>query len=132
MRRSVVPLVRARNAIVGELVAHRRPSLPAVVRALDDLSEPAARLRRKESIRIGRRRRDEIDLPPRVVLVADIPLLSLAVRRENECALPCADENSCAAHVRAPPLPWRLIPFRRRTGIGEIDKVPGSGPNQCM
>src|SRR5207248_11707062 len=36
MLRPVVPLVRARNALVRELVADRLPGLAAVVRALDD------------------------------------------------------------------------------------------------
>ena len=42
MRRAVVPLVRAGHAVVDELVADRLPGLAAVVRALDQLPEPAA------------------------------------------------------------------------------------------
>ena len=51
MRRAVVPLVRAGNAVVCELVADRLPGLAAVVGALDDLSEPAAGLRRIQPVR---------------------------------------------------------------------------------
>src|SRR5436309_15732301 len=40
MLRAVVPLVRARNPVVGELVAHRLPGLPAVVGTLHDLAVP--------------------------------------------------------------------------------------------
>ena len=60
MRRAVVPLVRAGDAVVDELVIHRLPGLAAVVRALDQLPEPAAGLRRIQAIRIDRRslRRD--------------------------------------------------------------------------
>ena len=42
VRRAVVPLVRAGHAVVDELVADRLPGLAAVVRALDQLAEPAA------------------------------------------------------------------------------------------
>ena len=49
MRRAVVPLVRAGDALVDELVADRFPGLAAVVRALNQLSEPAARSARRRS-----------------------------------------------------------------------------------
>src|SRR5690242_19309263 len=52
IRTVVVPLMRAGHAVVRELVADRVPRLPAVVRALDHLPEPAATLRRVESIGI--------------------------------------------------------------------------------
>src|SRR4051812_8838410 len=42
---AVVPLVRAGNTVIGELIPDRLPGLPAIVRALDQLPEPAARLR---------------------------------------------------------------------------------------
>src|SRR6202035_5301078 len=45
MRRSVVPLMSARDAIIDELVVHRLPGLAAIVRALDHLPEPSAALR---------------------------------------------------------------------------------------
>ncbi len=54
MRRSVVPLMRARNTVVHELVVERLPALAAIARLLDDLAKPAARLRRINAIRIGR------------------------------------------------------------------------------
>ena len=63
MRRAVVPLVRAGNAVVVELVADRLPGLAAVVGALDQLAEPAAGLRRIESIRIDGRSLDVVNLP---------------------------------------------------------------------
>src|SRR5262249_148739 len=44
VRRAVVPLMGSGNAVIYELVADRFPDFAAVVRALDQLSEPAAAL----------------------------------------------------------------------------------------
>src|SRR5207248_3484013 len=55
VRRAVVPGVGADLAFVAEVVADRFPGLTAVVRALHDLPEPAARLRRVEPVRVQRR-----------------------------------------------------------------------------
>src|SRR5438105_15619570 len=52
-RRAVIVLVGAGLALVHELVAHRLPGLPAVVGALDQLPEPAGRLRGIDAVRIG-------------------------------------------------------------------------------
>ena len=98
MRRAVVPLVRAGDAVVDELVAHRLPGLAAVVGALDHLPEPAAGLRRIQPVRIGGRSLDVVDLPAREVGTADVPLFALAVRRQDECALARADQYPYPAH----------------------------------
>ena len=74
MRRAVVPLVRAGHAVVDELVARRLPRLAAVVRPLDDLPEPAARLRRVDAVRVGRRSLEVVDLPAAEMRPADVPL----------------------------------------------------------
>src|SRR2546422_10765611 len=84
MLRAVVPLMRGeglarlRGRVVGELVAlafreafrglfqhtcRRLPRLAAVAGALDDLSEPPARLRRVQPVRIGGGSLPVIDLP---------------------------------------------------------------------
>ena len=80
MLRAVIPLVRAHLAFVNELVAlalwasfrafqflgaaaGRVPRLAAVVRALDDLPEPAAGLRGVKAVRIRGRTFDMIDFP---------------------------------------------------------------------
>ena len=63
VRRAVVPLMRARHAVVLELVADRLPRLAAVVGALDHLAEPAAALRRVDAIRVRRRPLEVIHLP---------------------------------------------------------------------
>ena len=77
--RAVVPLVRARDAVVGELVAHRRPGLAAVIRALDHLPEPAAGLRGIKPVWVSRRAFEVVDLPARKMRPADYPTLSLCV-----------------------------------------------------
>ena len=51
---AVVPLMRAGDAVVGELVADGFPRRTPVVRALDDLAMPPGGLRRVQPIRIGR------------------------------------------------------------------------------
>src|ERR1700687_4396346 len=61
--RAVIPLVRAGNALVDELVPYRVPGLPTVARALDQLPEPSAGLRCIQAIRVSRRPLDVVDLP---------------------------------------------------------------------
>src|SRR5271165_1051134 len=63
MGRAVVPLVRAGDAVVHELVAHRLPRLAAVAGALDLLPEPAAALRCIQPVRIDGRALEMVDLP---------------------------------------------------------------------
>ena len=102
VRRAVVPLVRAGDAVVHELVAHRLPRLAAVVGALDHLPEPAAGLRRVEPVRVGGRALEVVDLPAAEVRAADVPPLALAVRRQDERALARADQYPYSAHRFAP------------------------------
>src|SRR5262245_35010198 len=99
MRCPVVPLMRPGHAVVLELVADRFPACPAVVRPLNDLTEPAARLRRIQPVRVDRRSLHVIDLPTREVWAADVPLVALAVRRQDECALSCPNQHPYAAHL---------------------------------
>ena len=87
VRRAVVPLVRARLALVAEIVADRLPGRPAIVGPLDHLAEPAAALRGVEPVRVGRRPLDVVDLPAGEMRPADLPLLALAVRSQHERAL---------------------------------------------
>src|ERR1035438_1380792 len=120
MLRAVVELVRGERLagfgrhVVDELVARafrgtRRgrfsgrcsglvPGLPAIVRALNQLSEPAAGLRCIQPIGIGRRSLHVIHLPARKVRPANIPFFAFAIRRQDECALSRADQNSYVAH----------------------------------
>src|SRR5690606_6177791 len=80
-------------------VADRLPRRAAVVRTLDHLAEPAARLRRVQPARVGRRALQVVDLPAREVRPADLPPIAPAVRRQDECALARADENPYPAHL---------------------------------
>src|SRR2546426_7348468 len=148
---AVVPLVRGegfagvRGRVVGELVAlagrhgarrgrgpapGRLPRLAAVARALDHLPEPAARLRGVQPVGVGRRALEVVDLPTGEVGAADVPLLALAVRCQDECAFPCAHQHSYLAHPSLLPesaylgLEPRLYPSRRM----RIDEIDTSGP----
>src|SRR5690242_4549679 len=98
VRRPVVPLVRAWNAGVHELVVDRLPSFPAVVGSLDLLAEPAAGLRRVQAIRIRGRTLDVINLPAAKERPVDVPSLALSVRGQHERALPRAYEYPHSAH----------------------------------
>src|SRR6266508_4583437 len=98
MGRAVVPLVGAGGAFVLELVAHRLPSLAAVVRALDQLAEPAAGLRRIQTGRIGGRSVHVVDLPAREMRATDVPPLALRVRGQDERTLASPDQYPYAAH----------------------------------
>ena len=62
------------------------PGLAAVIRALNDLPEPAAGLRRIQAVRIDGRSFEMVHLPSGKMWTADIPLLARPVRRQNECA----------------------------------------------
>src|SRR5581483_2301046 len=94
----VVPLVRARHAVVRELVADRGPRRAAVVRALHDLAEPAAALRSVDAVRVGRRAFHVVDLPAREMRAGDLPALALAVRGQYEPALARSDQHTNSAH----------------------------------
>src|SRR5207302_9586775 len=121
MLRAVVPLMRGKRLagfgrrIVSELVAvafgrtgwggwfpGRRsglmPGFTAVVRALNYLPEPSARLRGVDAIGINGRAFEVIHLPAREMRAADVPLLAFAVCSKNECAFACANQNTDVAH----------------------------------
>src|SRR5260370_27343201 len=68
------------------------PGLAAVVGALNDLSEPGARLRRIQPVRINRRTLDVINFPARKMRSVDFPSFPLAVRCQDERALPCSNQ----------------------------------------
>ena len=102
MRRAVVPLVSAGDAVVHELVPHRLPRLAAVAGALDHLPEPAAGLRRVQPIRVSRRPLEMVDLPASEVGATDVPPLALAVRRQDERALPRTNQDPYLAHSLTP------------------------------
>src|SRR5690606_40025944 len=60
------------------------PDALPIARALDDLAEPATRLRRVDAVGIRRRSLHVVHLPAREVRPGHGPLLALAVRREED------------------------------------------------
>src|SRR5581483_3186380 len=78
----------------------RLPAPAAVARALDDLPEPRAGLRRVQPVRIGRRALEVVDLPAAEVRPADVPPASGPVRGQDERALARADQCAYPAHPR--------------------------------
>ncbi len=81
MRRAVVPLVGAGDAVVGELVADGVPGFAAVVGALDDLAEPAAGLRGVDAVGVGGRAFEVVHLPAGEVRAGDVPVFRACRRR---------------------------------------------------
>src|SRR5947209_4051107 len=116
MLRTVIPLVsrkRLSGSIIDELVAfafghlsrfqlgpaiRRLPRLAAIIRALDDLSEPAAGLRCIQPVGVCRRTFHMVDLPSAKMRAADLPLFAFSIRSKNKCAFTRAHQYSCLAH----------------------------------
>src|SRR5256886_1266714 len=142
--RAVVPLMRGqrlagvRRRVVDELVAlagrhafgrlrHATPGclprLASVAGALDDLSEPPARLRRVQPVRVDRRALEVVDLPPREVRATDVPPFALAVRCQDERALARADQDSYSAHGSLP-LKVPRLQIHRRTRLRQTRLIP--------
>jgi hypothetical protein len=97
MRRAVVPLVRAGNAVVLELVADGIPAPAPIVGALDQLAEPAGALGGIDPVRIGRRSLQVVDLPAREERSGDVPICAALVRGQDKGTLLRTDENSNSA-----------------------------------
>src|SRR5206468_10146006 len=112
---AVVPLMRARDTVVNELVAFafwhavrtfqflraaagRVPRFAAVIRALNDLPKPAAGLRGVDPVRINRRAFHVINFPTRKMRATHLPSFARAIRSQDECALSCANQYSYVAH----------------------------------
>src|SRR5450755_1813305 len=111
MGRAVVPLMRARNTVVDKLIVHRLPRLAAIVRALNQLTKPAAGLRCKQPVGVNRRSLDVVNLPPRKMRTTHVPLFALAIGRQNKSALACANQYSHLTHH--PLLLLSLLPTPR-------------------
>src|SRR4051812_5448595 len=91
MRGAIIPLMGARDAVVGELIADSLPGFAAVVGPLDHLPEPAAALGCVDAIRVHWRAFHVVDLPAGKMRPANIPFVSLAVGGQDEGAFACAD-----------------------------------------
>src|SRR2546429_7781705 len=103
IRRRVVDefvALASRHAVrrLGHPAARRLPRLAAVARALDDLAEPPAGLRRVQAVRIGGGSLDVVDLPACEVRAADIPALALALRCQDERTLAGTHQHPYTAH----------------------------------
>src|ERR1700736_4932763 len=98
---TVVPLVRAGNAIINEFVTfslrrtigtlqllrcatRRLPGFTSIIGALNDLSKPGAGLRCIQTVRINWRTFDVIKLPPGKVRSINFPILALCVGGKDE------------------------------------------------
>ena len=99
MRRAVVPLMCTGNAVVDKLIAHRPPGLATIVRSLNNLAKPAAGLRRIQPIGVHRRAFHMIDLPAGKVRSADLPVVALAIRRQDKRALLRSNQQSYGSHT---------------------------------
>src|SRR5665213_833467 len=92
MVRVVVPLVGSGRPFVVEFVSHCLPRLTAVVRALNHLPKPAARLGRVKAVRVCGRTVDVVHLPPRKVRSSDLPALTPFVRSKEKSTLSGSDQ----------------------------------------
>ncbi len=109
MRRPVVPLVRARHAVVGKLVPYRLPRGAAVVGTLDQLPEPARGLRRVQPVGVCRGTLDVVDLPARKQRTLHVPALASGVGGQHESALPGAYQYTHTAHPVSSPRTLKLL-----------------------
>src|SRR5262249_57197407 len=98
VRRAVVPLMCARNAVVHELAVDRFPRLAAVVRALNQLPEPGRALRAIDAVPIGGPTLSGGDFPTAEMGAPHFPPVALAVRRQHQRALAASSE-----HTDSPP-----------------------------
>src|SRR5215471_18743662 len=92
MLRAIVPLMRARRAVVVKVFPYCFPGQPAVVGTLDELPKPACRLRDIYPVRIDRRTLGMVNFPARKMGTAHVPIVARPVGGENKSALTCANE----------------------------------------
>src|SRR6058998_3617827 len=98
-RCAVVPLMRARLALVDELVVERLPGLAAVTGPLDYLPVPSGGLRRVDAVRIGGGSFEVVNVPSGEMGSVDIPGSALFVRRQDERTLVRPDQYPYATHA---------------------------------
>src|SRR5262245_62682412 len=98
VRCAVIPLMRAGDAVIHELIPHWLPRLAPVVGALNLLPKPAAGLRRIQPMRVSGRALEVVDLPAAKVAATDIPPCALGIRPQNERALACPNKYPYGAH----------------------------------
>ena len=101
-RRPVVPLVRARHSLVGEVVTGGLPAQTAVVGTLDELAEPAVRLGGVDAVLVDWRALQVVDLPAGKERTEHVPVPSLAVGAQDERSLARADQDPDTGHLSPP------------------------------
>src|SRR6185437_8594083 len=94
MRRAIVPLMCARDAVVHECVTDWRPSFPAVIGTLYQLPKPGAVLRGIQPLCVGGRSLEMEYLPAGKMGTGNLPLFAPGVGSENEGTLARAYEYS--------------------------------------
>src|ERR1051325_714708 len=104
MRRTIVPLMRAGDAVVQECVPDPRPSFPAVIGALYELPKPSAVLRGVQPLEVDRRSFEMEYLPTGKMGASNLPLFAHCVGSENECTLARPHEDTYTAHVTLSPV----------------------------
>src|SRR5207247_2034220 len=77
----------------------RVPGFSTIIRALNDLTEPATGLRCIDAVRIDWRTLHMINLPARKMRTADLPPFAHAIRCQDKRTFSCTNQNSNFAHV---------------------------------
>src|SRR5262249_44802782 len=98
MRRAIVRLMRARDAVVLERVADGAPGFSAVVRTLYQLPGPGTVLRGIQPLRVGRRSLQMEYLPAREVGARNRPVLARCVGTQNERTFASPHKQSHGVH----------------------------------
>src|SRR5262245_5195656 len=99
MRSAVVPQMRAKHAVIDELVSHRLPRLAAVVGALNELTEPAAGLGGIQAIRIGGRSLEVVNLPSAEKRSGHVPSCPLAIGGQYKRPFARPYQQTYSAHL---------------------------------
>ena len=127
MRRPVVPLVRPRHALIRKSVSHRTPRRPAVVRPLNHLSKPPARLRRPHPVRFHRRPLHVVNLPPRKKRPAYVPILPRPIRTQDKRPFLRPHQHPHPAH----PTPSNSAPQRYQDPSAQSPRASFSSAPLC-
>src|SRR5262245_39190965 len=125
MRRAVVPLMRAGDAVIQEFVTDCLPGFPTVIGTLYQLPKPGAVLRGIEVRWVSGRSLQMEYLPARKMRASNLPLLARCIGSQNECPLAGSHQYSYTAHLT----PLRCSPSPRLRGRGGDGRAePESDP----
>src|SRR6185295_6966436 len=98
VRRAVVPLMRAWDAVVQESVTDWLPSFPAVIGTLYQLPKPSAVLRGIKPLRVNGRSLQMEYLPGRKNGASNLPLFAHCIGSGNECPFARPRQYAYAGH----------------------------------